>query len=269
MKFSIKSILVAFATTFAIVSCSDNDDNPVNEITGSGNIGFEFDNVYNGTDLILDTQVNTTSQNESLKISSLKYIVSNIVLIKEDGSTYTYPKSKSYFIVDESDALSQEIELVDVPAGNYVGVKFGIGVDQEQFNLGAAGQGDFLTLAQNEGMMWSWSAGYKFVKFEGNFTSSTVTTDTSYMVHTGKTGTDYNYKEITLSFPEKALIRTTITPSVHLFADASKIIDGTNKISLTANNMGGMGAMIMSGANLPLITSNLGGMFSVNHVHND
>ena len=28
-------------------------------------------------------------------------------------------------------------------------------------------------------------------------------------------------------------------------ADLSKIIDGTNQISLTANNMGGMGAMIM------------------------
>ena len=35
------------------------------------------------------------------------------------------------------------------------------------------------------------------------------------------------------------------------------------------NNMGGMGAMIMGGANLPLITSNLSGMFIVNHVHND
>jgi hypothetical protein len=33
--------------------------------------------------------------------------------------------------------------------------------------------------------------------------------------------------------------------------------------------MGGMGAMIMGGANLPLITSNLSGMFIVNHVHND
>ena len=52
-------------------------------------------------------------------------------------------------------------------------------------------------------MMWSWSAGYKFVKFEGMFTSSTVTTDTEFMVHTGQTGTDYNYAEITLTLPEK------------------------------------------------------------------
>lgn len=267
MKHIFKKAAGILVATFLLTSCTDNNDS-VDTISGQGKIGLEFDNVFNGANLILNTQINTTSQSENLKIADLKYIVSNIVLIKEDGSTYTYPKNKSYFIVDETDDASQNIELTDVPAGNYVGVKFGIGVDEAQFNLGAAGQGDFLTLAQNEGMLWSWSAGYKFVKFEGTFTSSSVTSDTSFMVHTGKTGTDYNYKEITLSFPEKALVRTTISPDVHIFADASKIIDGNNKISLTANNMGGMGAMIMGGANLPLITSNLGGMFSVNHVHN-
>jgi len=69
--------------------------------------------------------------------------------------------------------------------------------------------------------------------------------------------------------PSKALVRNTITPVVHIVADLSKIIDGTNKIKLSDNNMGGMGAMIMGGANLPLITANLNGMFRIDHVHND
>ena len=89
------------------------------------------------------------------------------------------------------------------------------------------------------------------------------------MVHTGKSGANYNYTDVTLNFPDKALVRTDITPDVHIFADVAKIIDGTNKIKLTDNNMGGMGAMIMSGANLPLITANLSDMFTVDHVHND
>lgn len=255
------------AAAIALVGCS-NDDNTVPAITGVGKLGLEFDNVYGSSNLILDTQINTTSQSENLKIQELKYIVSNIVLIKEDGTSYKYPKSSSYFIVDESDEASQNISLTNIPAGNYVAVKFGIGVDEAQFNQGASGQGDFLTQAQNEGMMWSWSAGYKFVKYEGTFTSNTVSSDTSFMIHTGKTGSDYNYKEITLSLPEKALVRTNVTPNIHLFADAAKLIDGTNIIKLSDNNSGGMGAMIMSGSNLPLITANLGGMFTVNHVHN-
>lgn len=267
MKLSFKNIVAVTAVAIAFVGCSNNDDT-VPTITGVGKLGLEFDNVYGSANLILDTQVNATSQSENLKINELKYIVSNIVLVKEDGTTYKYPKSSSYFIVDESDETSQNIELSNIPAGNYIAVKFGIGVDEAQFNQGATGQGDFLTQAQNEGMMWSWSAGYKFVKYEGTFTSTTVSSDTSFMVHTGKTGTDYNYKEITLTLPEKALVRTNVTPDVHIFADAAKLIDGTNKIKLTDNNAGGMGAMIMSGANLPLITANLGGMFTVNHVHN-
>ena len=82
-------------------------------------------------------------------------------------------------------------------------------------------------------MMWSWSAGYKFMAFEGTFTSPTVTKETPFMVHTGQTGTDYNYTEITLDLPTKAMVRTTITPEIHMVTDLSKIIDGTNKIKLS------------------------------------
>ena len=249
-----------------LVSCSNDDTTET--ISGEGTLKLEFDNVYRSADLAMNTAY-TNSNGEVVKVSKLKYIISNIKLTNEDGTVFTYPKSQSYFIVDELTASSLILNLPNVPAGNYTKVTFGIGVDQDQFNLGAAGQGNFLTDAQIAGMMWSWSAGYKFVAFEGTFTSTTVTTPTSYMVHTGQTGTDYNYTSVTLDLPTKALVRTTITPQVHIMADASQLIDGTNKISLTAANGMGMGAMIMGGSNLALITSNLANMFEVEHVHND
>ena len=74
---------------------------------------------------------------------------------------------------------------------------------------------------------------------------------------------------MTIDLPTKAMVRTTITPEVHIIADLSKIIDGTNKIKLSDNNPGGNGAAIMGGANLPLITQNLSSMFTAAHVHND
>jgi hypothetical protein len=58
-----------------------------------------------------------------------------------------------------------------------------------------------------------------------------------FMVHTGKSGDYYNYTSVTLPFPDVALVRPTITPDVHIFADVAKIIDGTNKIKLTDHNM--------------------------------
>lgn len=266
MKINFKNTLAVLATTLVLASCSNDSKD---DTSGTGNIGIEFDNVYGDANLILDTQSNVTSQNETLKISAVKYIVSNIVLTKEDGSTFTYPKSQSYFIVDESDEESQTLDLTGIPAGNYTKIKFGIGVDQQQYELGATAAGNFWTLAQNEGMEWGWTGGYKHVLFEGLFTSATVTEPTSFMVHTGKQSEAYNYAEVTLNFPNSAQVRTNVTPDVHIFADVSKIIDGTNKINLSANNGMGMGAMIMGGENLTLITQNLPGMFTVNHVHND
>ena len=264
MKFQLKNIAAVVVIATSLFSCSNHDE----VISGVGNLKLEFDNVYNTNNLAFDTPY-TNSNGEVVKINKLKYIVSNIVLTKADGTTYVVPKSQSYFIVDEATAASAVLNLPNIPAANYTKVTFGIGVDQAQFNLGATGQGDFLTQAQTAGMMWSWSAGYKFLAFEGTFTSATVTTATSFMVHTGQTGTDYNYSEVTLNLPTNALVRTTITPQVHIMANIAKVLDGATKISLTESNEMGMGAMIMSGAKLPLITANLPSMFSVEHVHND
>ncbi len=264
-----KKIIMAFVATtnlLSTTSCSkDSDSSP----SGKGNIDIEFDQVYADADLILNSQVNNTSQSEALKISDVKYIVSNIVLEKADGSTYTYPKSDSYFVVDESNEDSHVLSLTNIPAGDYTKIHFGIGVDQAQWALGLDGQGDLYTNANAAGMVWSWAAGYKFVAFEGTFTSAGVPADTSFMVHTGKTSSAYNYEEVVLDLPTKAMVRTNITPDVHIFADVAKIIDGHHKIKLEDHNDMGMGAMIMGGDILTDIMHNVSEMFRVDHVHND
>jgi hypothetical protein len=267
MKNLLSKAVAIIALGLVFCGCSNDNSNEIS--SGTGNLRVEFDNSFGDNDLILSTQANSTAGGEQLKINKIKYIISNIVLTKEDGTTFTYPKSESYFIVDEAVAVSRLLKLSNVPTANYTKIKFGIGVDKTQWELGATAQGDFLATAQAAGMLWSWSAGYKFLAFEGVFTSSTVAEETSFMVHTGQTGTNYNYTEISLNLATKAMVRTTITPEIHVVADLSKIIDGTNKILLSDHTMGGMGAMIMGGTNLPLITENLNGMFTIAHVHND
>ena len=261
MKFQLKNSIALIALSFVFASCS-NDDEVVSDISGNGNLKLEFDQIYNGADFAFNTAY-TNSNGEVVKVSNAKYIVSNIVLTKADGSTYTVPKSESYFIVDEAEEATQLVNLPNVPAANYTKISFGIGVDQEQFSQGATGQGDFLATAQDAGMMWSWAAGYKFVVLEGAYTSTNTTTETQFRVHTGQTSTDYNYTTVTLDLPDNALVRTTITPQIHLFADLSKLIDGTNKINFDE------GATVMGGAKLGLVTANIANMFTVDHVHND
>lgn len=265
MKNLLNRAIIIIALSAVFTACTNDEA----AISGTGNLGVEFDNSFAGNDLILSTQPNVTSNNEVLKIDKIKYIISNIVLTTAEGTVFTYPKKESYFIIDESDPKSLIAKLENVPAGNYTKIKFGIGVDKAQWELGASGQGDFLLEAQAAGMMWSWSAGYKFIAFEGMFTAPTVSDETSFMIHTGQTGTDYNYTEVTLDLPSKAIVRSSINPIIHIITDLSKIVDGTNKIKLSDNNKAGMGAMIMGGATLPLITQNISNMFTVDHVHND
>jgi hypothetical protein len=258
----LKYTVAAFVVAAALVSCN-NDDDTLNNISGTGTLNVEFDNAFAGDDLILNGQTYTTSQNEALKISTVKYIISNIVLTSEDGAEFVYPKNESYFIVNEADEDSHVLALTDFPAGNYTKIKFGIGVDQEQFNAGADGQGDFLALAQSEGLLETWEAGYKFLDFEGTFTSPSITAATPFVVKPAQAGSVYTYTEITLNMPTPALVRQNITPEIHIITDVSKFTDGVNAINFTDNST------ITGGSLVPLISANLNGVFSVNHVHND
>ena len=259
MKLQLKNIAIAMVAAIALTSCS-NDDN--NEITGEGNLKLEFDNVYGDADFAFNTAY-TNSNGEVVKATNAIYIVSNIVLTKTDGSTYTVPKSESYFFVNEADAASTLLNLPNIPAGNYNKITFGIGVDADQFNAGASGQGTMWTDAQALGMTWSWAAGYKFVKFEGTTTTATRTA-ANFRVHTGKTGDVYNYAQVTLDLPENALVRTNITPQVHIMTDLKKIIDGTTVINFeeAVDVMGGTKVQNISANNVPT-------MFEAHHVHND
>jgi hypothetical protein len=261
MKFQLKNIVAFIAIALVLTSCSNEEDKVI-PITGEGSLTLEFDNFYKTADFAINTNY-TNSNNEVVSVSKIKYIVSNIVLTKEDGSVFVYPKNESYFIVDELTPSSLAINLKKIPAGNYVKIKYGIGVDKSQWDLGATGQGNFLAIAQNAGMMWSWSAGYKFVALEGVFTSPTVTVAAPFKVHTGLLATNYNYSEVSLDFPEKALIRENSAPQLRVKADVSQLIDGVNKISLTES------PFIMSGDKLPIVTANIANMFKATKVLNN
>ena len=262
MKNTFKNIIAVLAIAVLCNACN-NDDSAITNISGTGNLGVEFDNSFGANDLILNAANTPTSNNEVLKVTKIKYIISNIVLYNQYGVSFAYPKSQSYFIVDEADEATHVLELTGIPAGNYTKIKFGIGVDQPQYALGESNQGDFYATAQHAGMISDWASGYRFLSFEGQFTSPSVTTATSFTVHTARTDADYNYKEVTLDLPSQALVRTTITPEIHIVADLSKIIDGTNKMRLSDNSN------ITSGANMSLVAANSTSMFTVAHVHND
>ncbi|CAA0194457.1 MbnP family protein [Tenacibaculum maritimum] len=254
--------LLAITSIFTFTSCSD-DDTPITH-GGKNNVSIEFDSSFNEDDLILGSSY-INGNGENLTISSFDYIVSNFVLITEEGKEVPYPKEKSYFIISEGGNgkdKNVKVMLKDMPAGKYIKMRFGIGVDQKRYMEGQAAQEEFWTKAEGYNLTWNWQAGYKFVVLEGNVKTSGQADKEKFMLHIASRGTSIDlYKEVEVSM-ETALVDHDKSPQIHIKVDASKMLDGTHKIKLSE------GTTIMGGEKASLIADNNKEMFAVHHVHN-
>jgi len=273
MKKTIQTFIILCLISFILVSCSSDDSENFNPKEEVGQVEFYFDNGVNGDKLILGNTYKNKNK-ESLTINRFNYIISNVVFIKADGSEYKYPSAKSYFIISE-EAKINTAEFKDIPVGDYTKIRFGIGVSQQRYLEGETAQQEFWDYATIHDLTWTWSTGYRFINFEGTFTTEeTQTTGSSiesynFQIHQGSNTSTDNYREVTLNLPTTARIRNNEKPSIHVIADANKIVDGTNKIVLYNNlNATGSNASIMGGENLIKIAENSLSMFKVDHVHN-
>ena len=263
-----KIIKITFALLLcATISSCSSDDN-TEDLTGqTGDLVLKFDNGVGDQDFLFGTTYNRDN-GESFQLETLKYIISNISFKDNEGNTFMYPTDSNVFIVNEADGNTAGeiwVTLDNVKAANYTEITFGIGIDQDRFALGADGQGDFLTEAQDEGMLWSWASGYKFIRFDGTYSTDTVT-DEGLNLHMGSVGTSLdNYKETTLSFPNEVLIREDKTPEIHIKADLMMAFNGVT----TVNFADGYDQVHVDAVETPIIATNVASMFSVHHVHND
>lgn len=259
-KISFLTILILGIST----SCNKEKNTTIDGTFGK--LELYFDNGVNGDKLILGSSY-TNSNGEKLTINRLNYIISNVVLYKADGTAYVYPKTKSYFIVNQEKNI-KSLKLENIPAGDYIRVKFGIGVDQQRYLEGETAQQEFWNYASDNQMVWTWSTGYRFINFEGTF-SSTEHIDLNFKVHQGSNSSTDNYREITLDLPNSARVRQNEQPSIHIVADINVILDGKNKIVLGENlNPARTTASIMGGENLIKIAENVLTMFKIDHIHN-
>lgn len=271
MKSRLKNIAGLLALSLFINSCSSDDNGSAPADGTSGDVELFFDNGVAGDALTLGNSY-TNSNRETLVFERFTYIVSNFVLIKEDGSEFTYPKNESYFIINEETGQFT-VHLENVPAGDYKKIKFGIGVDQQRYLQGETAQQSFWDLAFANNMTWTWSTGYRFINCQGTFTVDPAhggdTTSRGFMIHQGSNTATDNYREVVLNLPTTARVREGEMPNIHLKSDANVILDGDTKIELHHNlNGAGTAASIMAGENLITIANNTKKMFTVDHVHN-
>jgi len=262
--------IYTLALAAALASCKKENKSDI-EPGGKGELTIEFDNVVGAQNLQLNSGSYTNANGEPYTISAFDYYVSNIRLKKTDGSEYTVPKNESYFLIKESNT-SQRITLKDIPAGDYTGFSFVLGVDslksaapldQRTGVLDPAGEG--------ADMYWTWNSGYIFLRMEG--TSPVATSaDKKFYYHIGGFGgysstTINNIKTITLNAPSgmtaKVRQNKPRAPEVHLFVDAAKVMNGATNVSIAANST------VMFSPFSVNIANNYQHMFIIDHIHND
>jgi hypothetical protein len=241
-----------FSLLIIVSSCKDDTD-PIE--TSAATITFD-NRISANEDLSLGNTTFVNQNNETVLTNELKYIISNIALIQDNGTVFEYPKEDSYFIINEADPSSLSLDLTGIPVGNYTQIAFGIGVDQSKYPLDG-GVLNFVPQAEEAGMLWNWAAGYKFIKFEGVFTPQGGT-ESPFAIHVGSHGVNLdNYKFVTLPLGSSITIATGNTASVTVQAYVENIIDATHQMKLED-----VSDIQVDPVNAPKIAKNLESLFN-------
>ena len=216
------------------------------------------------------TDLGTTSAQGTL--SDMRFYVSNVKLVKADGSTQalTLDKTDDFNATKGSDTVTL-IDLEDktgscagttamntsikgtVPAGDYVGVKMTLGVPFSMNHTDAAAETTVtpavINNAVHPGMAWSWAGGRKFTKIE--VTNSSWTAPFFY-VHLGSTGCTGTNPAAGLvdacSRPDRVDFGfASFNPDTQKVAVDVKALLSANNVTVNASGPGGC----MSGATDP------------------
>lgn len=282
-----KNYLLLSICALALTSCSKTDDNPV-----ANNITLHFNNTFKNNTIILGDATsptatkNTSTEDQIHHFSELKYVISNIRLLKIDGTEIPYninDLDKGATVVNQAKPQTLAYVLSNIPAGEYKQMKFGLGVKAELNTLDEARFPSFYAEAgaNDTEMHWEWGTGYRFTKIEGFYDTDNKTLS----IHTGSTvegtkddeetytqGVDA-YRDITLDLSTHAVVGK-IAPKITIKADFDKLLSGkTNTITLGTGNAT---PSVHTAANMVLFVDNLGGdgssdltgMFSVENVEN-
>lgn len=178
-----------------------------------GTLQITFKNVVNGAALKLNTSNYTNAAGETFTISTFKYYISNITLIKLDNSELKLPAA--YYLINEADSASKVISI-PAPGGEYRAISFMLGVDSIRNVSGA--QTDALDPVN--GMFWSWNSGYIMAKLEGTSPVSTAANN-ALTFHIGGFKGQYNaLQTIQLISPISLSVSEIRKPQITINADA-------------------------------------------------
>lgn len=254
MKFKLIYCVLLSTSIFFIQSCKKSQ--PL-EVTEVGNLTIKFDNRVRDLALKLNTETYKNANGDDFTVSSLKYYISNITLLKTDGSSLVIPES--YYLIDASDSLSLAPVIEKIKADDYTGMSFIIGIDSIR-NFTGLHTG---VLDPSNGMFMNSADGYTCVKFEGLSPQSTATNN-KLLFNVGGVKAPFNcIKQFSTTFENILRIRSDKHPKMHFKIDLTKMFEGAHLVNFANTNT------VLGGSKALTISNNYAqGMFRLDHIHN-
>jgi hypothetical protein len=227
-----------------------------------GSLKLEFENMVDTNALAFNTNY-LNQKGDTFKVTTFKYYISNIVVTKDDNTTFVEPNS--YHLVDHSSPATTVITLTNVPTGSYKSVSFMLGVDSVRSAGGATVQvGD---LANSGNMYWAWNSGYIMLKLEGTSPKSPASNKALTYHIGGYGGVNKAQRNFSFNFVSggstNANVSTTVAPDIHLKADVLELFKTPTLVDVTT-----LHTVHMPGSSAKTIADNYADMIKFEHVHN-
>ncbi|MBL0102575.1 MAG: hypothetical protein IPP51_01650 [Bacteroidetes bacterium] len=180
MKKNIYYFILILVTITTVSSCKKDTETPAST---EETLSFHLHRNVGTADGIYDSLYQTAS-GRKFNITDYRFYISNIVLIKGDGSLY--PLTGKVILAGPS---AMEYELQKVPVGNYKGFTFMMGLDSitNHSDPTTFGAGSPLAV-QTPSIHWDWNSGYIFFKVEGKVDTTAAangSADFDYLYHIG------------------------------------------------------------------------------------
>ena len=240
-KIKMPAALVLVLVLFLTAACKKNNDNDPQpagnaDSTNNGNSGNDGAALADSGKVILhlhnyleEEEVDgygltyTTGDGRKISLTRAQLYISDIQLVKSDGSLYDMT---GVIVLKRQEELGYT--LGKVPAGDYKGVRFHVGLDGDANRLAPEARADGML---NHPEMWLGTTaqpdGYVFLNLQGSIdTTADASGDAADMQpFVYRIGTDAHYREVQM--PEKAFrVEKDGTVYVHTKCDYTRLFSG-------------------------------------------
>jgi len=220
-----KNIIIALIAIvlFACSSKKENDPSPNTGETPTGMLYMHLHNYLDITEVDDYNIVYTTNAGRKISLTTGQFYISDIKLVKLDGSIYAIPNKTILKI-----QTNQVYQLGLVPVGNYKSIQFKVGLSSTQNSHTPSNS---VSDIFNQPAMWFSSSaqpdGYVFLNFEGKIDTTTAANDLEanmqfFQYHIG---TNNNYKQVVMPDKNFTVVKDQ-SEYLHLYADYVKLFNG-------------------------------------------